>query len=132
MDESCGCAAIKWDQQRSVLAVGLGLARCTSLADLAPLVGVLGVFVAHCVRLTVCLAIVPSHLVVAVGAVRGLLCAPHCVPRYSPQTLGCSCRRGAWTAVCASKAYCGSIDDSQLVCWSSIGCADAPCISVND
>jgi len=53
MDESCGCAAIKWDQQRSVLAVGLGLARCTSLADLAPLVGVL-----------------------AVGAVRGLLCAP--------------------------------------------------------
>ena len=76
MDESCGCAAIKWDQQRSVLAVGLGLARCTSLADLAPLVGVLGVFVAHCVRLTVCLAIVPRHLVVAVGAVRGLLCAP--------------------------------------------------------
>jgi len=43
--------AIKWDQQRSVLAVGLGLARCTSLVDLAPLMEVL-------------------------GAVRGLLCAP--------------------------------------------------------
>ena len=76
MDESCGCAAIKWDQQRSVLVVGLGLARCTYLVDLAPLMGVLGVFVAHCVPLTVCLAIVPNHLVVTVGAVRGLLCAP--------------------------------------------------------
>jgi len=32
-----------------------------------------------------------------------------------------SSRRRAWTAVCASNAYCGSTDDSRLVCWSSIG-----------
>ena len=54
------------------MAVGLGLARFSSQVDLAPLMEVLGVFVARCVPLTVCLAIVPSHLVVAVGAVRGL------------------------------------------------------------